>query len=104
MVNSEDQAELEVPKPHLLVHGSSDNLQHVVATSLDEATSYAEFLVNEQGDDSVRIFEMRELDISFKTYYQVHVSGARQSPSPPDEPNTFGFGDDLDRKVVPLSA
>ncbi len=93
----------EAAAPHLLVHGSGDDLKHVVATSLDEARSYAEYLVNEQGDETARIFEMRELDISFTTYFQVHVVGDRRQPMPPpDDPVATGPGDQPN--VVPLSA
>ncbi len=104
-MKKEEQPHVEVAKPHLLVHGMGENLKHVVATSLDEAKAYAEFLANEQGDDSTRIFEMRELDISFKTYYQVHVKGEQETPlPPPDEPATVIVSDELERKVVPISA
>ncbi|MEM9563225.1 MAG: hypothetical protein AAGA93_11430 [Actinomycetota bacterium] len=93
----------EAATPHLLVHGSGEDLQHVVATSLDEARSYAEYLVNEQGDETARIFEMRELDIAFTTYYQVHlVRGRRHPVPPPDDPAALVPGEQP--TVVAISA
>lgn len=99
----DEEQTVDVETPHLLVHGSEgEDLQHVVATSLAEAIAYAEYLANEQGDDTARIFEMRELSMSFKPYYQVHVTGS-QPPPPPREPHRLGLGEELP-KVVAISA
>ncbi len=98
----DEEQPVDVQTPHLLVHGSDPDQHHVVATSLAEAIAYAEYLANEQGDDTARIFEMRELSMSFSPYYQVHITGA-QPPPPPQEPHRWGPGEHHP-KVVAISA
>lgn len=90
--------------PHLLIHGTeSAGLQHVVASNRAEAVAYAEYLANQQNDDTSRIFEMRELDISFTTYFQVHLVQGQATPMPPNEPHLVVTGGSQPR-VVPISA
>jgi len=90
--------------PHLLIHGSEETgIQHVVASSLAEAVAYAEYLANQQDDDTSRIFEMRELDLSFKTYFQVELVRNQVDPMPPKEPHLVVSGGSHPR-VVPIPA
>lgn len=91
-------------QPHLLIHGSEETgIQHVVASSLAEAVAYAEYLANQRDDDTSRIFEMRELDISFKTYFQVELVRNQIEPMPPREPHlVVGIGSTP--RVVPIPA
>ena len=90
--------------PHLLIHGTeATGLKHVVASNRAEAVAYAEYLANQQNDETSRIFEMRELDISFKTYFQVHLTPGQAAPGPPDEPHLMMTGGSHPR-VVPIPA
>lgn len=96
---------LDAATPHLLIHGVDAGLQHVVTASLEEARTYAEFLMNQRGDNSSRVFEMREVGISFKTYYQVQLAD-RPTPPPPavEKPVDPNEPKQVQPRVVPISA
>lgn len=62
--------------PHLVVYGTTDELQHVIAPSLEDAMVYAEYLANERDEQCFRVFELREVDMAIKRYYQVSLVGS----------------------------
>jgi hypothetical protein len=61
--------------PHLVVYGTADEFQHVIAPSLEDAMVYAEYLANERDEQCFRVFELREVDMAIKRYYQVALVG-----------------------------
>ena len=86
LVTREDVVQDGALLPHLLIHGTGgDDIQHVVLATLPEAIAYAERLANDEGDSTARIFEMREIDISFKTYYHVELVSGGPTQLPPDD-------------------
>lgn len=60
--------------PHMVTYRSPDgNPAYHEMSELDEAIRFVERLRNEEQVTEARIFEMREVSIKFKTYYQVEV-------------------------------
>ncbi|MSX00133.1 MAG: hypothetical protein F2809_04245, partial [Actinobacteria bacterium] len=54
--------------------------------SIDEAVSFVEKIRNDQGVDSVRIFELNEVKFELKPYYKVKLqalnAGSSSAPAP----------------------
>lgn len=67
--------------PHLLVYGSDGEMRHVLTSSLEDAMVYAEHLANDCGEQSFRVFEMREVPMAVKRYYSVELAGVQPAPA-----------------------
>jgi hypothetical protein len=60
--------------------------------SIEEAVSFVEKIRNEQGIDSIRIFELEEVKFDLKPYYKVELlalkAGSAPAPAPAPAPAT----------------
>lgn len=52
------------------------------ATSLEEAVAFVERLRNSEGATQVKLYQLTEVPIEFKTYYRVEVGGGAATPQP----------------------
>ena len=60
---------------HFLVfHQGADGGEHQFVDELAEAATIAERLVNENGCQQARVFELAELDVVYRPYYEVKLS------------------------------
>ena len=77
---------------HMVIYRSSDGKpSYQQIEQLEEAIRFVERLRNEQGVTDAKLFDLVEVPISFKAYYQVEVGGrpvatAEAPPAPPAPP------------------
>lgn len=72
---------------HMVIYRSSDGKPgYQQIDQLEEAIRFVERLRNEQGVTDAKLFDLVEVPISFKAYYQVEV-GSPAAPAAVVEPN-----------------
>lgn len=69
---------------HMVIYRSADGTpSHQQIEQLEEAVRFVERLRNEQGVTEAKLFDLVEVPISFKAYYQVEVAGRPATPAAP---------------------
>lgn len=56
--------------------------------SIEDAVSFVEKIRNEQGIDSIRIFELEEVKFDLKPYYRVELQALKAGPSSSSGPSS----------------
>ncbi|MGI8792598.1 MAG: hypothetical protein ACR2H3_05390 [Acidimicrobiales bacterium] len=68
---------------HMVIFASADGKQNFEQIEqLDEAIRFVERLRNEDGVTEAKLYELGEVPLSFKTYYQVEVGGVSKDAAP----------------------
>ena len=68
---------------HMVIYRSSDGKPgYQQVEQLEEAIRFVERLRNEEGVTEAKLYNLVEVPISFKTYYQVEVGNGSAAPAP----------------------